>query len=101
MPSVTFEAPPHKTVTIEAPEGGSVADLCDKYEAPVPFSCRRASCATCRCEVAAGADLLAAPEDEELDILDVLGAPKTHRLACCLKLKAGPGLVVLKPVNDY
>jgi ferredoxin len=51
--------------------------------------------------VAAGADLLAAPEDEELDILDVLGAPKTHRLACCLKLKAGPGLVVLKPVNDY
>ena len=47
------------------------------------------------------AELLAAPEDEELDILDVLGAPKTHRLACCLKLKAGPGLVVLKPVNDY
>ncbi len=101
MPTIVFEPPTGAPKTAEAPEGGAVADICDAHDAPVPFSCRSASCGTCRVEVLEGANLLLAPEDEELDILDMFAAPKTHRLACCAKMKAGPGRIRLRPINDY
>lgn len=86
---------------VEVPEGGALADVCDAKNAPVPFSCRSASCGTCCIEVKEGADLLLPAEDEELDILDMLAAPKTNRLACQAKMKAGPGVLRVIPVNDY
>jgi 2Fe-2S ferredoxin len=101
MPTIVFEPPNGPAKSIDAPTGGSLADLCDAHDAPVPFSCRSASCGTCRCAVVEGADLLSAPEDEELDILDMFNSPKNHRLACCAKVKGGAGKVHLKPVNDF
>ena len=61
MPTVTFESSDGAIKkTVAAPDGGSLADLCDDHEAPIPFSCRSASCATCHIEVLEGAEALVA-----------------------------------------
>ena len=101
MPTVIFEASHSKPLEVEAPAGGSLADICDEKNAPVPFSCRSASCGTCCIEIKEGADLLEPPNEEELDILDMLAAPKTQRLACQAQIKAGPGKLRIVPVNEY
>ena len=82
-------------------EGGSLADLCDAApKAVVPFSCRSANCGTCRVVVLEGQECLHSHDDEELDLLDIFRAPPTHRLACCAKVKAGTGLVVLRAARE-
>ena len=103
MPTVTFESSDGALKkTVEAPEGGSLADLCDDHEAPIPFSCRSASCATCHIEVLEGADSLVAPEAEELDVLEAIDSkPPKYRLACCAKIKPGAGTVRVRAQNDY
>lgn len=101
MPTVIFEASHSKPLEIDVPEGGSLADVCDAKNAPVPFSCRSASCGTCCIDVKEGAELLLPAEDEELDILDMLAAPKTHRLACQAVMKPGPGRLRVVPQNEY
>lgn len=101
MPIVIIEAPGHAPVTVSAPEGGSIADLCDDLGAPVPFSCRSANCGTCRIVLLEGAESLEAAEDEELDVLDVFSQkPPKFRLACCAKVRSGQGTVRLRPVGD-
>ncbi len=101
MPTVIFESDGQKPLTREAPDGGSLADLCDAANAPVPFSCRSANCGTCRIHVLEGAELLLAAEDEELDVLDVFAAaPPAQRLACQAKMRPGPGVLRLKPVGE-
>jgi ferredoxin len=103
MPTVTLESSDGtQKKTVNAPEGGALADLCDDHAAPIPFSCRSASCATCHIEVLDGADALLPPEDEELDVLDAIASsPPRFRLACCAKLKPGPGNVVVRAQNEY
>jgi ferredoxin len=103
MPEITFESSDRsQTKTVNAPEGGALADLIDDHAAPIPFSCRSASCATCHIEVIEGEDALLPPEDDELDVLDaVCSAPPRFRLACCAKLKAGPGRVIVRAQNEY
>lgn len=103
MPTVRFESTDgSKRTVVDAPEGGSLADLCDDHAAPIPFSCRSASCATCHIEVIEGADGLLPPEDEELDVLDAIGAePPRFRLCCQAKAKPGPGLIIVRAQNDY
>jgi 2Fe-2S ferredoxin len=101
MPVVTIEAPSAKPLTVAAPEGGALADLCDDLAAAVPFSCRSASCGTCRIVILEGEDELLPAEDEELDVLDVFqhAAPR-YRLACCAKMRPGEGRLRLRPVRD-
>src|SRR5687767_8842495 len=103
MPTITFESRDgSRQTTADAPDGGAIADLCDDHAAPIPFSCRSASCATCHIEVLDGADVLLPPEDEELDVLDAIASsPPRFRLACCAKLRPGPGLVVVRAQNEY
>ncbi|HEX5099497.1 MAG TPA: 2Fe-2S iron-sulfur cluster-binding protein [Polyangiaceae bacterium] len=84
------------TKTVEAPDGGSLVDLCDEHFAPVPFSCRSASCGTCHTEVLVGIELFAPAEPEEQELLDLLGGGKTSRLACQATVRPGPGLIRLK-----
>lgn len=101
MPTVVFEAKGAKSVTVEAPEGGALGDMCDRSDAPIPFSCRSANCGTCRVAIEEGAELLLPPEDEELDILDVFNVtPDRHRLACQAKARAGAGRLRLRAVED-
>jgi 2Fe-2S ferredoxin len=82
--------------TVEAEEGGALVDICDEHFAPVPFSCRSASCGTCHVEVLDGMDLFEPPEPPEEDLLNLIGGRGTSRLACQAKLKAGSGLVRLR-----
>lgn len=93
MPVVVFESPEGlPTVEVDAPEGGRLVDLCDEGGAAVPFSCRSASCGTCRIEVLEGADLLDPPADDEVELLDLFGDdPARCRLACQARLRRGPG----------
>ncbi|MFO0676754.1 MAG: 2Fe-2S iron-sulfur cluster-binding protein [Polyangiaceae bacterium] len=81
-------------------EGSVLGDFCDAHEAPVPFSCRSASCGTCRVVVLDGDDVLAAPEDEELEVLEAFGHPAHQRLACVARFRPGPGTLRVRPVRD-
>jgi ferredoxin len=82
---------------VEVPEGGALVDVCDEFLAPVPFSCRSASCATCHIEVLEGAEFLEPPEAEERSLLELLRGVPNARLACQARLKPGPGRVRLRP----
>ena len=98
MPTVLFESSDGPSVEASAPAGTALVDLCDERSAPVPFSCRSASCGTCRIDVLEGAELLEPPRDEELDILDIFGDdPKVRRLACQARLASGEGLLRVRP----
>lgn len=103
MPTITFESSDAKIKkTVAAPNGGSVADLCDDHEAPIPFSCRSASCATCHIEVLEGEDAFLPPSAEELDVLEAIDShPPKFRLACCAQLKPGNAVVRVRAQNDY
>ncbi len=81
---------------IESPEGGELLDICDEHFAPIPFSCRSASCGTCHVEVLAGAELLEPPEAEEQELLDLLRGPAGSRLACQARVRSGAGVVRLR-----
>jgi 2Fe-2S ferredoxin len=98
MPTVIFErltSEHGEPLTVVVPDGGPLVDVCDDNAAPVPFSCKSASCGTCRCEIVEGESELLPPEDDELDILDIFGlSPPRHRLACQAKMK--PGLATLR-----
>ncbi|WP_437830154.1 2Fe-2S iron-sulfur cluster-binding protein [Sorangium sp. So ce1153] len=99
MPTIVFEASAlGPAVTAEA-GAGRLIDVCDDARAPIVFSCRDARCATCRVEVVEGEQLLDPPARGELDLLERLGAPPRHRLACQAVLRAGPGLVRLRAVT--
>lgn len=101
MATVRIEGLSGSARSVELPDGGSVVDACDASSADVPFSCRSASCGTCRVIVVEGESLLTAAEDDELQVLDAFGVtPKNQRLACQAKVSAGGGLVRLRPVRD-
>jgi ferredoxin len=92
MPLVVFESLAGEVVETDAPDGGSLVDLCDDHRAPVPFSCRSASCGTCRVDVLDGAELLEPPRGDELEVLDLFGDDPAHRrLACQARVRAGGG----------
>lgn len=70
---------------VEVPQGGELVDICDHFFAPIPFSCRSASCGTCQVDVLEGADLLEAPNDAERELLPLLGGH--GRLACQARVR--------------
>lgn len=85
---------------VEAPDGGALVDLCDEHYAPIPFSCRSATCGTCHLLVLAGAEYLEPPNEAEKELLSILrGGGGMTRLGCQAVLKPGPGLVKLKSVD--
>jgi ferredoxin len=85
------------TKLANAPEGGELVDICDLFFAPVPFSCRSASCGTCQVHVLEGAELFDPPEPNETELLGILGGKGT-RLACQARIKPGSGLIRLRSV---
>ncbi len=98
MPRVEFvDNDADEVLSVEAPEGGALVDICDAALAPVAFSCRSATCATCQVEIEAGAELLDAPGLAERDLLLVLGEPENVRLACRALVRGGGGVIRLKP----
>ena len=98
MPTFEFLSSPLGPA-VRAEAAGRLIDVCDDARAPVAFSCRSASCGTCRVEVLAGADLLEPPGPDELETLRLLGAPLGERLACQATARPGPGLIRLRWVG--
>ena len=98
MPLVVFESPDSPPLEVSAPRAGRLLDLCDEKSAGIPFSCRSASCGTCRVDVLEGAELLDPPADEELDVLEIFGDdPKRRRLACQVTFREGDGRLRVRP----
>jgi ferredoxin len=101
MPHLLIEGGPlGAAVEAHEPEGGRLLDICDDLAAPVPFSCRGASCGTCRVEVLEGAHLLSSPGDEECSVLELFGDPPGRRLACAAWVLRGEGRLRLRLVDD-
>ena len=100
MPTIEFEgAGLAGDKTAEAPQGGALINICDEVLAPVAFSCRSASCGTCHIQILEGAELLEPAGEDEEDLLDLLDGEKNTRLACQARVKAGPGLIRIRPVG--
>lgn len=100
MPIVRFVAPSgHVELEIAVPEGGRLLDVCDEQAVRIPFSCRGATCGTCRVEVLEGLDRLDPPGADEREVLASLGDGPARRLACQARIGAGPGLVVIRAVR--
>ncbi len=101
MAKIVFETKKGPVLTVLLPDGGSLADVCDEKNAPIPFSCRSASCGTCCIEVLEGEAQLLSPADEELDVLDALDrkAPG-YRLSCQAIVKDGDGLLRIRSVDE-
>ena len=100
MPKIEFlESVFGAAKTVDAPDGGALVDLCDTHYAPIPFSCRSATCGTCHIVVVHGEGHFEPPNEAETELLGILGGPKPSRLACQAVLKAEPGLVRLRSVD--
>lgn len=90
-PAVEFEASKWGgAIRMDKPLSESLMDLCDDVGAPVPFSCRGASCSTCRIEVLDGGDLLESPNSFEQELIDSFKTPRGIRFACQVALKEVP-----------
>jgi 2Fe-2S ferredoxin len=101
MPTLVFEGNlfgPDRLV--EVGEAERLVDVCDRVLAPVPFSCRSATCGTCRVEVVEGADLLEPREAAEAELHRLLGDPPSYRLACQAKIKGQDGVIRLRIAGD-
>jgi len=85
-------------------DGGQLGDVCDDHDLAVPFSCRSATCGTCRIVVLEGGDCLEAPGPAEASLLQLfarLGATAaSQRLACQATLRPAPGRLAFRPVRD-
>lgn len=100
MPTIEFEAIGlFSEKLVEVPEGGELVEICDQVLAPIPFSCRSASCGTCHIQVLEGGELLEAPDEAEADLLDLLDGPPDTRLACQARVKPGPGFIRIRPIG--
>ena len=100
MPSVIFEANQigrEKRVEVETET--PLVDLADLVLAPIAFSCRSATCATCQVEIAAGSEFLKPPERDEVELLQLLGSPSNVRLACQAVVQAGSGILRVRPAG--
>jgi adenylate cyclase len=75
---------------------GRLLDLCDEAHLPIGFSCRTGRCATCRVNVADGAELLDPPSAAEQETLGLHRSKPDQRLACQVSVRPEPGLVRLR-----
>jgi len=73
---------------VDAEPGEAIMDITDAHPAAeVPYSCRAATCGTCRVQVLEGVEALSIPDEFELEVLDIFGdTPNKVRLCCQAKL---------------
>ena len=84
----------------EVPVPARIIDVTDDHpDTDVPYSCRAATCGTCRVRVEEGADALAPPGMEESEILHIFGNEPGVRLACQLEVVQPTERVVLRVVD--
>lgn len=67
--------------------GARLIDVTDEHpESGVPFSCRSASCGTCRVRVLEGGQALSPPDEDEKDVLEIFDDGPDVRLCCQISL---------------
>ena len=97
MAKVRFEPAGFET---DVEPGTRLVDVTDDHpEAEVSFSCRSASCGTCRVAVVEGAEAMAPAEEDEQEVLEIFGDPPEVRLCCQLRLEKDTDRVVLRVVE--
>jgi 2Fe-2S ferredoxin len=100
VPTIVFEGDViGREKRIDAPEGGALVDFCDQALAPIPFSCRSATCGTCQIEVIEGLSLLEEAGGAERELLRGVRAGDRDRLGCQARVLPGPGLVRVRAVG--
>ena len=98
---VVLESNTGRIVELDAAPGAAIADLVDDHNGPIPFSCRSASCGTCRIHVLEGSDQLLPPAQDELELLDVFDhKPPLIRLTCQAKLAPNATRVHVKAFHE-
>jgi 2Fe-2S ferredoxin len=105
MSKVTFIEPAGNAVEIEVADGWSLMQAAtsngvDGMEAECSGSC---ACATCHCYVESHEELLDAPAENEMAMLDNVAAERrsNSRLACQIKMSdALDGIVVRLPATQ-
>jgi 2Fe-2S ferredoxin len=77
--------------------GTRLVDVTDEHpEAAVAYSCRAATCGTCRVQVVEGLEALEAADEEEQDVLRLFGDGPTIRLCCQLRVAHPVDRIVLR-----
>jgi ferredoxin len=76
-----------------------LVDLADELRAPVPFSCRSATCGTCICQILEGQHLLEEPDEDEAELLELMGGRSDTRLCCQARFLAGDGVIRLRALD--
>ena len=73
---------------VDAQPGETIMDITDANpRAEVPYSCRSATCGTCRVEVVEGGQALSLPDEDELEVLEIFGdTPDKVRLSCQVRI---------------
>lgn len=91
----------HVDSAMDVAPGTLLMDACERHGADVEFSCRAASCSTCRVQVLAGAELLAPPDAFERELLAALGHPEAIRFCCSARVAdaAVSGTVCMLPLG--
>jgi len=88
---------------IDAQPGEAIMDITDANpDAEVPYSCRMATCGTCRVQVIEGGDALSIPDQFELEVLEIFGdTPDKVRLCCQARLvRGGDSRITLRVCDD-
>ena len=97
MPTIYFESNlfgGQRRIEVEGAE--RLVDICDRELAPVPFSCRGATCGTCRLEVVEGLEFFEPAGDAEAELHALLDDPPSVRLACQARIRSGNGVIRLR-----
>jgi 2Fe-2S ferredoxin len=87
---------------VDAEPGEAIIDITDANPAAdVPYSCRAATCGTCRVQVVEGAEALSTAQIDELEVLEIFGdTPDRVRLCCQTRLVNGSATRVTLRVCD-
>lgn len=87
---------------VDAEPGEAIMDITDANPAAdIPYSCRAATCGTCRVEVVEGGAALSTADQIELEVLDIFGdTPDRVRLCCQARLVGGEEARVTLRVCD-
>ncbi|MGB5811013.1 MAG: 2Fe-2S iron-sulfur cluster-binding protein [Polyangiales bacterium] len=69
---------------VDADPGETIMDITDANpEADIPYSCRTATCGTCRVRVVEGGASLMPADIDEIEVLEIFGdTPDRVRLCC-------------------
>jgi ferredoxin len=88
---------------VDAQPGEAIMDITDlNPEAEVPYSCRAATCGTCRVQVLEGSAALSIPDTYEREVLEIFGdTPDEVRLSCQARLVDSAATRVILKVCDH